>query len=47
MDMARMAREAAEKAGLTMDNIASVGIGIPGYLQRRHRRGGIRLQRTV
>ena len=30
MDMARMAREAAEKAGLTMDDIASVGIGIPG-----------------
>ena len=30
MDMARMAREAAEKAGLTMDDIASVGLGIPG-----------------
>ncbi len=30
MDMARMAREAAEKAGLTMDDIASVGSGIPG-----------------
>ena len=30
MDMARMAREAAEKAGLTMDDIASVGIDIPG-----------------
>ena len=30
MDMARVAKEAVEKAGLTMDDIHSVGIGIPG-----------------
>lgn len=30
MDMARMAREAVEKAGLTMDDIAHVGVGSPG-----------------
>ena len=30
MDMARMAREAAEKAGLTMEDIAYVGVGSPG-----------------
>lgn len=30
MDIARMAKEAVEKAGLTMDEIAYVGIGSPG-----------------
>ena len=29
-DMARMAREAVEKAGLTMDDVLSVGVGSPG-----------------
>lgn len=30
MDIARMAKEAVEKAGLTMDDIAQVGVGSPG-----------------
>lgn len=30
MDMARMAREATERAGLTMEDIAYVGVGSPG-----------------
>ena len=33
-DMGRVTREAVEKAGLTMDDVASVGVGTPGACNR-------------